>query len=73
MPRSPIFIDMDKLSPRYIPKILRYREDQMSFLSDLYHRALDQVGGEFLRVCQLIGPVGTGKTSAREYGAGGGI
>ena len=63
MPRSPIFIDMDKLSPRYIPKVLRYREDQMSFLSDLYHRALDQVGGEFLRVCQLVGPVGTGKTS----------
>ena len=21
MPRSPIFIDMDKLSPRYIPKV----------------------------------------------------
>ena len=32
MSRSSIFRNMDKLSPRYVPKVLKHREDQMRFL-----------------------------------------
>ena len=63
MPRSSIFSDTDKLSPRYVPKVLQHREDQMQFLSGLYETALDGIEDRYLRVCQLVGPVGTGKTS----------
>ncbi|MFQ5759245.1 MAG: hypothetical protein ACE5IF_06170 [Candidatus Bathyarchaeia archaeon] len=33
MSRSSVFRDVDKLSPRYVPKVLQHREDQMKFLS----------------------------------------
>ena len=35
-----------------------------AFLSDLYETALDNIGERYLRASQLVGPVGTGKTSA---------
>jgi cell division control protein 6 len=60
---SSIFRDIDKLSPRYVPKVLQHREDQMSFLSSLYETALENIQEKYLQVSQLVGPVGTGKTS----------
>lgn len=63
MSRSSIFRDMDKLSPRYVPKVLQHREDQIRFLSGLYETALDDIEGKFLQPSQLVGPVGAGKTS----------
>ena len=63
MLKSSIFRDVDKLSPRYVPKVLKHREDQMKFLSGLYETGLDTIGGKFLQPSQLVGPVGTGKTS----------
>ncbi|MFQ6065396.1 MAG: Cdc6/Cdc18 family protein [Candidatus Bathyarchaeia archaeon] len=63
MSRSSIFRDVDKLSPRYVPKVLQHRDDQMSFLSSLYNSALDNIEKKYLQVSQLVGPVGTGKTS----------
>jgi len=43
MSRSSIFRDMDKLSSRYVPKVLQHREDQMRFLSGLYESALQKI------------------------------
>ena len=63
MSRSSIFKDVDKLSPRYVPKVLQHREDQIRFLSDLYESALGNIEDKFLQPTQLVGPVGTGKTS----------
>jgi cell division control protein 6 len=63
MSRLSIFRDVDKLSPRYVPKILRHREDQMKLLSSLYASALDNIEKRYLQASQLVGPVGTGKTS----------
>jgi len=63
MLRSSIFRDVDKLSPRYVPKVLQHREDQMRFLSSLYETALESIQEKYLQVSQLVGPVGTGKTS----------
>lgn len=63
MSRSSIFRDVDKLSPRYVPKVLQHREDQMRFLSGLYESVLDSIEDKYLEVSQLVGPVGTGKTS----------
>lgn len=59
---SPIFVDRDKLSPRYIPSILPHRRSQIDFLLSLYRDALGHIGNVFLRVTQIVGDVGTGKT-----------
>jgi len=60
---SSIFRDVNKLSPRYVPKVLQHREDQVKFLSSLYENALDNIEKKYLQASQLVGPVGTGKTS----------
>lgn len=60
---SSLLIDREKLSSRYVPPKLPYRNEQLailrSFLSDL-------VQGEATsyRVAVLVGPTGTGKTSS---------
>jgi len=61
--KSSIFKDVDKLSPRYVPRVLHYREEQIGLLSSFIETALDNVERVHLRVVQLVGPVGTGKTS----------
>lgn len=61
--KSLIFEDQGKLSPRYVPTVLLHREEQMDFLGSIYRNTLDSVSGGYMPVCQLIGPVGTGKTS----------
>ena len=53
---SSIFRDMDKLSPRYVPKVLQHREDQIRFLSNLYETALENIQEKYLQVSQLVGP-----------------
>jgi len=55
MLKSSIFRDMDKLSPRYVPKVLQHREDQMKFLSSIYERALDNIEERYLQPSQLVG------------------
>jgi len=63
MSESQIFRDQGKLSPRYVPSVLPHREKQINFLISLYRNVLANVSESYLQVCQLIGPVGTGKTS----------
>ncbi len=57
-----IFRDKEKLSPRYLPSKLVHREKELKLLramtSDL------AIGEKFLRVIQVQGPAGMGKTSA---------
>lgn len=70
MLKSQIFRDREKLSPRYVPKLLPHREDQMQFLNQIYRDVLDGEPSGYMQVCQLIGPVGTGKTAtALRFGA----
>jgi len=68
-PRSPIFVNRDKLSPRYIPSILPHRKIQIDLLLSLYRDALEHIEDVYLRVTQVVGDVGTGKTcSAIRFG-----
>jgi len=68
--KSRIFRDREKLSPRYVPKLLPHREEQMEFLSLIFRNALEGDPSGCMQVCQLIGPVGTGKTAtALRFGA----
>lgn len=60
---SPIFKDVEKLSPKYIPSLLPHRGEQMKVLTSLYTRKLENIGKSHSKACQLIGPVGTGKTA----------
>ncbi len=57
-----IFKDSDKLSPRYIPKVLPHRGEQIAMLNGFFNGILDTPSEAYLRVVQAIGPVGTGKT-----------
>lgn len=62
MRESSIFVDRDKLSPRYIPPILPHRKGQIERLLFLYSDTLEHIENVFLRVTQIIGDVGAGKT-----------
>lgn len=57
-----IFLDRDKLSPRYIPSMLPHRNNQIDSLLSFYRDALDHIDNVFLRIAQIVGGVGTGKT-----------
>ncbi len=61
--RSSIFLDRDKLSPRYIPQTLPHREEQISLLKSFYEDSLTDPSRAYMRVVQIIGGVGTGKTA----------
>jgi cell division control protein 6 len=64
-----IFLDGNRLSPFYIPKFLPHREEQMKHLSTYYLDVLEDVKKAYPRIVQLIGPVGSGKTSlTRRFG-----
>jgi cell division control protein 6 len=62
-----LFKDRDRLLPNF--PIERYwsslphRERQLGLLRSFYGDVLEKKGESFLRVCQVIGPAGTGKTS----------
>ncbi|MGQ9515436.1 MAG: AAA family ATPase [Thermoproteota archaeon] len=53
-----VFLDKNKLSPRYIPRLLPHREEQIERIS----RIFDLETSSFLTPVQLVGGVGTGKT-----------
>ncbi|MEM0223337.1 MAG: hypothetical protein QXJ99_02930 [Thermofilum sp.] len=57
-----LLINPQALSSRYVPSRLPHRDEQLSRLYSLIREPL--VGKTFLQVIQLIGPVGTGKTSS---------
>jgi hypothetical protein len=48
IPKSPIFVDRDKLSPRYIHQVLPHRRDQIDFLLSVYGDALEHIKNVFL-------------------------
>ena len=58
----PIFINREKLSPRYIPSILPHRKKQIDVLFTLSEDTFEHIEKVFLRVIQIVGDVGTGKT-----------
>ena len=62
MLKSSIFVDREKLSPRYIPEVLPHRRKQIELLLSLYKDVLSHIENVFLRVTQIIGDIGTGKT-----------
>ena len=57
-----VFKDKNKLSPRYIPRVLPHREKQISLLNSFFEDALEKMPDVYLRPIQLIGGVGAGKT-----------
>lgn len=59
---SLIFKDRNKLSPRYIPKELPHREEQLKDLLKFYIESLENRESIQLKTYQIIGDVGTGKT-----------
>lgn len=59
---SNIFLDREKLSPHYLPQNLLHRDEQIRLLNSFYKDTLDHIDDVFLRVCQIVGGVGTGKT-----------
>ena len=59
---SLIFKDINKLSPRYIPKELPHREEQLKDLLRFYMESLENRESIQLKTYQIIGDVGTGKT-----------
>ncbi len=57
-----IFRDREKLSPRYIPPSLPHREKQINFLLDFFRENLVNPSKAYLKVLQIVGPAGSGKT-----------
>lgn len=57
-----VFIDRDKLSPRYIPSKLPHRENQIKLTVNLFSDLLEGKPCNFTRIIQFIGPIGVGKT-----------
>jgi cell division control protein 6 len=55
-----VFSDKGKLSPRYIPKLLLHREEQLNALERLF--SAHDLSRTYLTPVQLVGGVGTGKT-----------
>jgi len=62
LPRLTVFKDRSKLSPRYIPKTLPHREEQLGYLYNMFDDVLDDPTQVYLRPVQVVGGVGTGKT-----------
>lgn len=58
----PIFKDRQKLSSKHVPSRLPHRDKQLTQLYVLFGDVLD--GNPFFKTVQLIGSVGTGKTSS---------
>jgi cell division control protein 6 len=70
---STVFRDRERLLPNFPIEqywtSLPHREKQLTLLRNFYRDILDKGGDTYLRVCQVIGPAGTGKTcTARLFG-----
>ncbi len=57
-----IFKDKSKLLPSYIPTTLPHREEQKKLIHTFLDDSLLDVPSQHMRILQLIGAVGTGKT-----------
>jgi len=57
-----VFKAEDRLSPRYIPKTLPHRDNEINLLLDLFRDTLENISQSHLKTVQIIGGVGTGKT-----------
>ena len=65
---SGIFRDPEKLSPTYIPEKLYGREGELETLSGFFEDFLSKPGDTYPVPVQVLGPVGSGKTSlSRSY------
>ncbi|MGD0330415.1 MAG: AAA family ATPase [Nitrososphaeria archaeon] len=62
--QSKIFKDREKLSPRYVPLILPHREKQIESLYNSFREALADPSRALLKIIQIVGPAGSGKTSS---------
>lgn len=58
-----VFKDRNRLSPRYVPKTLLHREKQLAILFNFFKDAVEDPTNVYLNPVQIIGGVGTGKTS----------
>ncbi|MFH0748635.1 MAG: AAA family ATPase [Candidatus Bathyarchaeota archaeon] len=61
--RLTVFKNKNKLSPRYVPPILPHREEQIRSLFTIFEDVLEDPSQVYLRPVQIIGGIGTGKTS----------
>lgn len=57
-----LLVNPQALSSKHVPRRLPHRDEQVSQLYEFLREPLE--GGSFFQVVQLIGPVGTGKTSS---------
>lgn len=57
-----ILKDASKLSPRYIPKELPHREKQLKDLLEFYLDQIEKPNTTHLKIYQIVGGTGTGKT-----------
>jgi cell division control protein 6 len=64
---SSIFVDRDKLFPKHIPEVLHHREYHMNMLFSLFQDFLIRPDRIYQRVIQMLGPVGSGKTSTVKW------
>jgi len=66
LPKSSIFKDRDRLLPNFPIEMywrtLPHRERELKALWEAYAEVLDKREGAFLRVLQILGPAGSGKT-----------
>jgi len=62
LPKPTVFKNRNRLSPRYIPKILPHREKQLDFLISMFDDVVEDPSQVYLRPVQVVGGVGTGKT-----------
>jgi cell division control protein 6 len=63
---SQIFRNRAILSPRYVPETLVHREDALKLLNSLFGGVASSPSESFLQTVQLVGPLGSGKTSVMQ-------
>ena len=62
-----VFVDRGRLSPRYVPERLPHREREISLLETLFSDLFPSVEEQYMRVVQLQGPAGVGKSSVARH------
>jgi cell division control protein 6 len=63
---SQIFRNRSILSPKYVPETLVHREDALKLLNSLFGGVASSPGESYLQTVQLVGPLGSGKTSVMQ-------
>jgi len=58
-----IFVDRNKLSPRYVPERLPHREEEIKLVERFFSDLFPNVERNFTRIIQFQGPAGVGKSS----------